>query len=446
MSPGALAAAIAAPVTALLAAVALLACCYIKRRSRLQHQHSGLGPLAFDKQTHQGSSSNMLLKDLEDGILLADTDLPIDKPSAAPSSITARTPLGNPAFGTISAAPAGTKPPRVPNELAGASFDAVAAQHAVAQQAPANAPCAQQLGADATQQHADVQTSLDEGSAGRLNLQQHHSQAALARTHAVAADVAADPHHGMDAAAASIHVTSRGRVRHSSSFRRDSSIPPCGSVRKTDAGAGSGGFCSGGVGTDIGSAACGLRQRSPPIIDAAAPSHSRRGSATLAARSSAGAPFSSGGAHSSGAGGGGRVSSAASSEPWGGSGATAGSGGQLPGTLTQGTIVPCDLSILSTAARSKRYGLGSKRSNRINDRLDSLQALLKARSDVAVLRDLKIGPLLGRGSYGRVYKGKPCCPLFDSNCIACQLVTLHACQDPGPEACYAAMSHVAADS
>eukprot|EP00878_Enallax_costatus_P000820 GHUV01000946.1.p1 GENE.GHUV01000946.1~~GHUV01000946.1.p1 ORF type:complete len:1662 (+),score=542.75 GHUV01000946.1:226-5211(+) len=33
-------------------------------------------------------------------------------------------------------------------------------------------------------------------------------------------------------------------------------------------------------------------------------------------------------------------------------------------------------------------------------------ALLKARSDMAVLRDLKIGPLLGRGSYGRVYKGR----------------------------------------
>jgi hypothetical protein len=35
-----------------------------------------------------------------------------------------------------------------------------------------------------------------------------------------------------------------------------------------------------------------------------------------------------------------------------------------------------------------------------------LSALLKARSDMAVLRDLKIGPLLGRGSYGRVYKGE----------------------------------------
>jgi hypothetical protein len=42
----------------------------------------------------------------------------------------------------------------------------------------------------------------------------------------------------------------------------------------------------------------------------------------------------------------------------------------------------------------------------LEDRLSSVSALLKARSDAAVLRDLKIGPLLGRGSYGRVYKGR----------------------------------------
>jgi hypothetical protein len=34
-----------------------------------------------------------------------------------------------------------------------------------------------------------------------------------------------------------------------------------------------------------------------------------------------------------------------------------------------------------------------------------MSALINAR-DVALLRDLKIGPLLGRGSYGRVYKGE----------------------------------------
>jgi hypothetical protein len=45
--------------------------------------------------------------------------------------------------------------------------------------------------------------------------------------------------------------------------------------------------------------------------------------------------------------------------------------------------------------------------------------MLKARSDMAVLRDLKIGPLLGRGSYGRVYKGEQETEfaLLSSSCI-----------------------------
>jgi hypothetical protein len=42
----------------------------------------------------------------------------------------------------------------------------------------------------------------------------------------------------------------------------------------------------------------------------------------------------------------------------------------------------------------------------VEDRRNAVLALLKARSDVAVLRDLRIGPLLGRGSYGRVYRGE----------------------------------------
>jgi uncharacterized membrane protein YgcG len=40
--------------------------------------------------------------------------------------------------------------------------------------------------------------------------------------------------------------------------------------------------------------------------------------------------------------------------------------------------------------------------------ISNVSSMLKARSEVAVLRDLKIGPLLGRGSYGRVYKGECC--------------------------------------
>lgn len=48
----------------------------------------------------------------------------------------------------------------------------------------------------------------------------------------------------------------------------------------------------------------------------------------------------------------------------------------------------------------------SSSSTAAEERRNAMYALLKARSDVAVLRDLKIGPLLGRGSYGRVYRGK----------------------------------------
>jgi hypothetical protein len=32
--------------------------------------------------------------------------------------------------------------------------------------------------------------------------------------------------------------------------------------------------------------------------------------------------------------------------------------------------------------------------------------VLKARSDAAVLKDLKLGPVLGQGCYGRVYRGR----------------------------------------
>jgi hypothetical protein len=67
-----------------------------------------------------------------------------------------------------------------------------------------------------------------------------------------------------------------------------------------------------------------------------------------------------------------------------------------------------DVSALSTGLASQRL-LSPTQSSRtaggMDERLSSVSALLKARSDVAVLRDLKIGPLLGRGSYGRVYKG-----------------------------------------
>lgn len=68
-------------------------------------------------------------------------------------------------------------------------------------------------------------------------------------------------------------------------------------------------------------------------------------------------------------------------------------------------------STFSSGLQSQRFtatGTASfgSRATGMEDRLSSVSALLKARSDVAVLRDLKIGPLLGRGSYGRVYRGE----------------------------------------
>jgi len=82
----------------------------------------------------------------------------------------------------------------------------------------------------------------------------------------------------------------------------------------------------------------------------------------------------------------------------GSGGAVQGSGGTYDGGST-----------FSTGLQSQRFtgsaSFGSRAAG-MDDRLSSVSALLKARSDVAVLRDLKIGPLLGRGSYGRVYRGE----------------------------------------
>lgn len=60
---------------------------------------------------------------------------------------------------------------------------------------------------------------------------------------------------------------------------------------------------------------------------------------------------------------------------------------------------------LLAANRPASMGTGPGSSSSGDDRRSAVYALLKARSDVAVLRDLRIGPLLGRGSYGRVYRG-----------------------------------------
>lgn len=51
-------------------------------------------------------------------------------------------------------------------------------------------------------------------------------------------------------------------------------------------------------------------------------------------------------------------------------------------------------------------GLKSGRGRSGDHRADTTTAVLKARSDAAVLKELKLGSLLGQGCYGRVYKGE----------------------------------------
>jgi hypothetical protein len=76
----------------------------------------------------------------------------------------------------------------------------------------------------------------------------------------------------------------------------------------------------------------------------------------------------------------------------------------------QGSGGTVDASAFSSGMQLSAAGpssiAGSSRVTGVDDKLSNTSALLKARSDVAVLRDLRVGPLLGRGSYGRVYKGE----------------------------------------
>jgi hypothetical protein len=89
---------------------------------------------------------------------------------------------------------------------------------------------------------------------------------------------------------------------------------------------------------------------------------------------------------------------------------------QLGSTLTHSTLQPptpqgslrphsgmdtcpsCDIC-------SQASGFGRAKGHR-DGHSDTTTAVLKARSDAAVLKDLKLGPLLGPGCFGRVYRGR----------------------------------------
>ena len=64
-------------------------------------------------------------------------------------------------------------------------------------------------------------------------------------------------------------------------------------------------------------------------------------------------------------------------------------------------------------------GSGSS-GGRGGDRMQNIQSLLQMRSEMAVLRELKLGPLLGRGSYGRVHRAK-----WKSAIVAVKIIEHH---------------------
>lgn len=101
-------------------------------------------------------------------------------------------------------------------------------------------------------------------------------------------------------------------------------------------------------------------------------------------------------------------------------------GAQLPGWESSGTMPSSTLGSGQVAAWSSvpsastiaggfatgtaatgLTGLSVSTSRRAGDsRADPTSALLKERSDAAVVKDVRLGPLLGSGSFGRVYKGE----------------------------------------
>jgi hypothetical protein len=52
--------------------------------------------------------------------------------------------------------------------------------------------------------------------------------------------------------------------------------------------------------------------------------------------------------------------------------------------------------------------------------MQSLQSLLHLRSEMAILKDLRLGPMLGRGSYGRVHRAR-----WKSAVVAVKIIEHH---------------------
>lgn len=96
----------------------------------------------------------------------------------------------------------------------------------------------------------------------------------------------------------------------------------------------------------------------------------------------------------------GRAGSANTSGRCSAVGSAEGSASAVASGTTDGNLGSNSYSVAAGSSRMHRGADVQDRGSR------DVPALLKARSDMVVLRDLKIGPLLGQGSYGRVYKGE----------------------------------------
>ena len=91
----------------------------------------------------------------------------------------------------------------------------------------------------------------------------------------------------------------------------------------------------------------------------------------------------------------------------------------LPGILTRGAGAATPGLGAASSGAGTSSSPGSSRSG-ANRRMQSLQSLLHLRGEIAILQDLKLGPVLGRGSYGRVHRAR-----WKSAVVAVKIIEHH---------------------
>ena len=108
----------------------------------------------------------------------------------------------------------------------------------------------------------------------------------------------------------------------------------------------------------------------------------------------------------------------------GGSGAAQTSSGTASssssGAVVGGAAGAANLAPGGVASTVLDGSVGPSSSNRREKQMQTLQSLLHMRSEMAILKDLKVGPMLGRGSYGRVHRAK-----WKSAVVAVKIIEHH---------------------